>query len=622
MSDYEKMTDEELDAIIQGKGSEDAPIKKRASVERNARRVPLSTDAARMALQGMSGPKLFLTGMGGDVASMLQGISDKARIAFRPVGEAGEEALRELNRERENRRTSNAVLYDNPEALGGRFASQFLQSVAAPARLGAQTALAAGQEFTRAPIGPTSGLASELINSGVNAAEAGGLTALMSAPLSLLGKGAGAATGRFTPEGSSAMALNDAARGHGVKMRIADLDPWSSFGQIERRLPGQTRAVAKQATQLKDAVSAVRDIPSKTGRSTEARLMEGEKLRTALTDASDDLMQAGAKRWDALDDFVTANKLRPVVPDDLFRKLEDVAQTYTPKNAKGAWEPAKNPIFQRVDDIDPKVGSLLRQVAGSTYQDVAKGVPFSSLNEMRVAIGKAYGKARRDFARAAEPSADLRAARDELGSLYGKLNNDIERWGTINAKHAEGKALFNDAVGFWRDRIVPDVINNPLAGKASKGWIGRDPRGFTEPRQLYTALESHPDQINRLRDGMTPEGRSLIDTFLAAEDARRAMATGKLPAAGWSEAAGLLPLALGHPLSALGAITSHLPGTTGLATSRPVKTLHFARDLTRGVPPSALPSLDLIPRAAWGAAQYPIQELEDYERGLTNRPQR
>lgn len=614
-------SDAELDAVIASGRLPSTPEQKKTA-KQNAARVVLATDPYKQAAAEMSPTERALAGVGAELSSILSGAADKARLAFLPKGKAGEDRLKAINARRAEEALGREVLYEHPEAIAGRFGAQMLPALFAPARLGAQAALSGGTEFLRGPGGPLSGLGSALAGSALDAGLSAGTTAVFGVPMFMAGKTAGAATGQRTAAGAKAMDLNRKAKDIGIDLRIADLDPTSAFGMMEARLPGAGRAVQKQAAQLAAATSASRNIPSKTGRSFETRTVGGDKLRSAVVDAADDLMKAGSARWTALDDYVVANKLRPVVPDQTFRKLEQVAQDLTPRTAKGVWQPNKNPVFQRIADENAEAAQWVKQIAGSSYQDVAKGVPFSSLNDIRVAIGKAYGKAQRDYARSSDKPVDLRAVRDELAELYGKLNDDVASWGTINAKHAEGKALFDDAVGFWRDRIVPDVINNPLVGKSKKGFAGRDPRGFQTPEEIYRTFGNNQALIERLRDGMTPENAAMLDVFAAAEDARRALATGALPQSGWSSVAGLLPVATGHPLAALGTMATHLPGSADLASRPMVKSLHFARDLTRGAPPSALPSLDLVPRAAWGAAQYPTTQAEDWERELLAMPPR
>lgn len=398
------------------------------------------------------------------------------------------------------------------------------------------------------------------------------------------------------------MDLDEAAKRIGVQRDIASLDPSGPLAGFERSLPGYPRTVERQIREFTDAAKKDVAIPSKSGRSTETRTLEGEKIREAIEEAGKNLQQVGSSMWNDLDAYIVQNNLPGVKTGLATARVQDIASKYTPR-IRGQSDLNKNPIFQRVEEYDPDAASLLKQF----LQDPKKPpvIPFSDLHKVQTAVGKAMSRAERDAGAPGASMAD-RQARTELKNLYGSLMNDVDAWGT---KNPQAQEMFDSARGFWRDVVVPGVITNKPYGKASKGTYGRNPRGYSEPSQLYRDVLANPRAIQDLYPYMGQTGKDLVDTLGSMDDVGRALA-GRVEhpqASGMGSqtvAAGTL---IGSPLQMSKALVSHFPGVHQTLNSPMGKRAYFARNVLRDTP---------LGRVSWGMMQEPQGRAEDYMEDL------
>jgi hypothetical protein len=398
------------------------------------------------------------------------------------------------------------------------------------------------------------------------------------------------------------MDLDEAANRIGVRRNIGSLDPSGPLAGFERSLPGYPRTVERQVAEFTEAAKKDVAIPSRSGRSTETRTLEGEKIREAIEEAGKNLQQVGSSMWNDLDAYIVQNNLPGVKTGLATARVRDIASRYTP-TIKGQANLDKNPIFQRVEEYDPDASALLKQF----LQDPKKPpvIPFSDLHKVQTAVGKAMARAERDAGAPGASMAD-RKARTELRDLYGSLMNDVDAWGT---KNPQAQEMFDAARGFWRDVVVPGVITNKPYGKASKGTYGRNTRGYSEPSQLYRDVISNPRAIQDLYPYMSQTGKDLVDTLGSMDDMARALVgrTEHPQSSGMGSqtvAAGTL---IGSPLQMSKALVSNFPGINTILNSGPGKRAYFARNVLRDTP---------LGRVSWGMLQEPQGRAEDYMEDL------
>lgn len=627
--DLSQYSEEELNQMLQNGGY--LPAKPVQTPDEAANRAavanapPLSkglNDAAKFALgdtqddtsNGMPGWRLALAGAGADIDSLLKGAKQKFQLAFAPPGEAGNKLRAGISADRANDAAVRERLFNNPAAQFGGFVGNAAEFAAAPARIPAQMAVSGALGLLAEPTTPATGIGSDMAGSALTGAEGAGAAYGVGKLGSVIGKGLGAMSGRF--DNPDAIRLNDSAKDLGVDLRISDLDPGSTFGRIERNFPGAGGFVDKQAGQLRNALDTTKDVPSLSGNSTEERVLPGENLRQGYQDASDQLYNANKARWGSLDQYVVDNNLRPVLPQSTFQTFESVGKEMTPvktdttgqpvldSNGDPQYLPLKNPVFSRIDRYDPQAAEWARAIAGSKPQWVSKGIPFSSLNDLRIAVGKAIGRAQVD---ASVPNAPDEAVQSlkALNGMYKGINQDLESWGTNNAGNAQAKQMFDDAVGFYRDRIVPDVINNPLVAKATRGPIGMNRRGFTTADDMFGAILNKPELTDRVKPYMLPAQQDLVDTFRTAADARNKMMGVRPPPDDTPGIMGLLKTAVGHPIDSIMSMMANLPGLHDVSASGPAKAYHFGTDVTQGQ--------GALPRLMQAGSAYPRREAAGYE---------
>lgn len=586
--DFSRMTDQELTDYING------PVIEATTERARQPSNPSPVDTT----QGMNALELGLAGAGREALRIPRGMKELAIGAF-----GTPEEISQYNQEKSERNRIDAQLMSNWPAKAGSMATNMLTAGVLPAKLAPQI-LAAG---VGAAVSPTQGdiKGMELPTRALQGAEAAGATAAIGVPLRLMGRAAGAAGQRYTPEGQEALRLNEAAKRLGIRRNVGGLDPSSSANAFETNLPGYARTVEDQTKAFSDAARVVKDIPSKSGRSFESRTLEGEKVRQAIQDAGENLKGVGDSLWGDLDNYITQNNIPGVVAATSQSKVGDIIQKYTPITRRGM-QIDKNPVLQRISEYDPEASQLLTQFVANPKS--APVMPFSDLHKIQAAVGRALGRAEKD---AGAPGASMsdRQVRTELKKLYGSLMSDVDSWGT---KNPQAQDMFNEARTFWRDVVVPGTMTNKVFNKASKGVYGMNPRGYLEPKQLYSDVVGNPRAMQDLYPYMGQEGRDFIDTLSTMPDVARALSTNTPhpPAPGMgtlTTAAGML---VGSPLQLAKGALSHAPGFERLASSDAAKRFYFARDVLENTPAG---------HVAWGLSQYPQERLQGGLRSLRER---
>jgi len=590
---FEAMSDEELKAYI------NAPMIEAVKQRQSAPAQPLVSKVDPTL--GMSSAELALAGFAKPFVDVGRGIKELGIMA----GGTPQE-IAQYNQEKARQREIDKQLMSNWPANLGALGGEVATSMVAPARVGPQMALAGAKSALSPTTTESKGLYGNLGARAIQGAEGALTTGAVAYPMGLLGRAAGAATQRYTPDGQKAMALDEAATRLGINRSIASLDPSSSSAAIERILPQYARTVEGQSKAFSEAARQTRDIPSKTGRSFESRVLEGEKLRQSIEEAGQNLTNVGASLWKDLDDYIVQNGLPPVTAKNSQRIVNDIIQNYTPITKKGM-QLDKNPVVQRVAEYDPDAAQMLVQFLSSGSK--APQLPFSELHKVQTAVGKAMGRAEKD---ASAPGAALidRQARTELKNLYGSLMSDVDQWGT---KNPTAQKMYDDARNFWREAVVPGVLTNKVVSKASKGVYGANPRGYSEPSQLYSDVVSNPRAMQDLYPYMSQPGRDLTDTLSTMRDVARSL-IGNKPhpsAPGMGLVTTLAGSAIGSPLQLMKLGITHLPGGRLFTESKPAKRLHFARDVLEDSP---------LGKVGYGMLQKPQGDLEGSIHDLwTNR---
>lgn len=550
---------------------------------------------------GFSAPKLIAAGHGANINRLGQGIKHGTQMLFAPDEPTAKKRLYEqIARERAETSAIDKMLMQNPSAKFGSFlGNAATYGLLAPARVPAQMAFAAGEGFLRDPESGKDSLLGEFTSRAGEAALQSAVTGAVGKGVQAIGKSYGAATGKFTEAGKEAMALRDAAKKElGIDLGLPELDRNTWLSAFARRGPGYEKSLQESAGKLSESMQRVKEIPSLTGRSTTARAMPGEDLRQALAESAKRIEEGGRVRWQALDDYLLQNNVPQVKPDSFLPTVDSIGRTFTNvKNTKSGPVYKSNEVFDRVADYDEQAASWLKLMAGAPPEKQGS-VPFSALNDIRMAVGKALSRAERDMS-APNPVQSTREARNELRKLYATINSDLESWAKTNAKTGETKALFDEANAYWRERMIPDVVQNRLARKVTQGEIGAKPRSFESAEQMYGDIlgKGGEERVARLAETLSPRAKTQIDV-LRALDAAAPQQTG-----GGLAALALLQAAQGRPLSAAGTgiALPHAPGIRWASRSRPVQALHFAEDVLRDTPAG---------RTAFGIAQEPARRVE------------
>ena len=537
--------------------------------------------------QGMSPVELAFAGAGQRFMRPVRGVKEML------IGINGTpEEIAAYNKEKAEIARIDKNLLSNWEAASGGAGVDVLTAAALPSRLAPQVIAAAGGAAISPVEGDVGGFEAtkRFANAGASAASTYGAGKALQG----VGRLFGASTGQLTPQGKEAMRLDRAAKDIGVNRQIGDLDPVGSVSIFERSLPSYVSKVDEQAKAFTRAAQKTQDIPSKTGRSFEPRLLEGEKVRESIEEAGKAMKEEGSQMWATLDNYVMTHGLPevklPNTQQDIFR----IVNSYTPSK-KGVMVIEKNPVYQRVADVDPDMAKLMVGVGQPKSQ-----LGFSDLHNLQATVGQALRRAEKD-ANAPGSSMLDRRTRTELKKLYASLSRDVDAWAV---KDPKAQAMLSDAKTFWRDRVVPGVINNKIYQRASEGFYGMSPRGYTGANQLYGDVVGKPQLMGDLYPYMSTEGRNLYDTLSTLPDMQARLISGTLPNPNVGPLQAAAGAIAGSPFQMTRALLSHIPGLQGVLQSPVAKQIHFSRDIFSGEPTSPLT------RMAWGASQVPEERLE------------
>lgn len=594
-TDYSKLSDEELDAIISGKAP--APVAAHSTTGNPADVRTLGPGPAKADTDtslGMPGWQLALAGAGGELNEMAQGLKEKAQLAFLPDNyNEAQDVKNRITADRTDRRKKMEALYNNPEAVAGRFGAQLIPAMAAPARLPAQVGLAALTGFAKPGSEKASGFGSELTGSAAH----GGVDALsmygVGKGLELAGHGVGALLGRYTPEGEKALATKDAALRLGLPpTSVGQLFPRGSAASVERTIPGMGYG-ARTGAQA-DVLKAKLDRPLQLPEGSASDV--GRAYVDELAAAGAERMRLGTAKYKAVDDFVNANGLGQLLP------------TYTARTITNT----NNPGYEVASGLLGRYGFDAGSMVGMKASALGK-IPlrFEDYHTMRVATNKALNTLERGMATAEKMGSSIpaenKAAKAYLQDLKTALDNDAERWAARHASNEDALNLYRDATQYYRDVVAPTVLDNPIARKAMSGS-----RGFKTGREGLAASQSEAGApfVERLKPTMSPTGLDMTTVLQGLPDVRRLVLSQdmRLPLTegGLSQAA---KVALGHPLALVETAISRIPGLRALSESRAATRLLGAENLAEESAASPLMSLrNMAPRAAWGAAQYPQDE--------------
>lgn len=578
--DFSKMSDEELRDFISQPAMAAGQEKAKAAL------VPQAPVDNTM---GMSGPELFMAGMGKRAMQIPRGVKELA------IGALGSpESISEYNKEKAEQQKIDKMLMSNVEAQVGAPMLDIATAGLLPAKLAPQVLAAMGGAAVSPTQGSISGM--ELPTRAVQAGTAAAPTYALGKGIGLLGKLSGAATGRYTPQGVEALRLDEAAKRLGMKRSLASLDPSSGMAGFETALPGYARTVEEQVNAFNKAAQETKSIPSSTGKSFTERTLPGEKLRVSVEEAGKNLQNQGQALWNDLDAYIMQNNIAPITAKNTHMRGAEVLVKYSPTK-KGELVVSKNPIYQRIDDADPEAAQMLVQMMADPKNH--PNVSFSDLHKVQAAVGKALARAEKDASIPGASTVDRQAKR-ELKNLYGSMMSDVDAWGT---KVPEAKQLYDDARTFWRDAVVPGAISNKVYNKASRGSYGMNPRGYSEPSQLYSDVVKNQRAMDELFPYMSQQGRDMAQTLQTMPDVSKALIsnTPHPPPPGMGTVTTTAGMLVGSPLQLMKAGVSNAPFLKDLASSDAVKKAYFARDVLEGTPAG---------QVLYGAGQIPEEKTE------------
>lgn len=554
---------------------------------------------------GMSGPELFGAGLGGEMNEIVEGLKEKGQLLVAPEGAAGDALRSKISADRASRKGTMEQLYQNPSAVAGQLTGKILPAVAAPARLGAQMALGMGTEFAKPGNTTVKGLPSELLGSAAHAGVEGATLYGFGKALELGGKALNAARGRYTPMGEEAMKTNSAVeRLTGKSPTIGMLDRQSPIGKIEEALPGHAERIQELADALGKATG--KDLVLPEGVVTQKGGAYADELLASVKNRLD----LGGKKYAAVDDYITANRLDPILP-------KYSANTITATNNKG---------YSTAVDILGRYGFDAASVAGMSAKQLGSlPLAMSHMHEMRVAANRALNFLNRaKEAPSGVGNAEIAAAHKFVKNFKTAIDSDIEQWAKRNAGNAEAMKLYKEATDYWRDVVGTTVSNNPLA----KRLLSKT-RGFASPQDAAIAATSNRNisEVDLLRPTMSPRGEDMTLALRNLPEVRATMLDQTLPTNQQSAMLQLLRVGGMHPLSLAEA------SMPGMARSGALKRLHFAPSAAVGASPAVgassgamqrgglealremhLPAQGVGRRAAWGALQYPQEETETVAR--------
>lgn len=618
--DFSQLSDEELDAIIGGVQPEVAanPVLSPALKAAKEPKTPVVVEEKPDHTHGMDPLSLGLAGAGADLNDIIQGAIEKGQIAFAPEGEEGKALLANIASKRATRERAKKELFKNPAALAGSFLGQAALSAAAPARIPAQMLLQGGLEFLKPGSEKPTGISSELVSSTLKGGLGAAATGVVGKGLQTLGKTTGAVIGDLTPEGRIAVSTKEAAERLGLpKTTLGQLYPNSPIASIEKALPGYPERVAGQSRALREALDKPLVVP-------EGEIPNvGGAYVDELANAANTRMALGTDKYKAVDQFISANGLRPVTPDYTSRIIAS-------RGDKG---------YEVASDLLNRYGFNTTAFDGLKSNQIAQNpLNFEDLHSMRVAVNKALNTVNRGIDNAERSGISIpsenRAAQNYLRQFKSAIDKDSESWASQHAGNKDALDLYKDATKYYREVIAPTVLDNPIARKATSST-----RGFKTGQEGLSAATSSAGipMVDRLYPTMTRRGQDMTDVLRNLSDVRStALSRDGLVPETRSGIGQVLRAVTGHPVTALETVAGRIPGLRGLSESKLATRLLGARDLLSGESPTTLPPLQALsqnglrgllgrelprqgalPRAAWVAGQYPQQALEEKLRRLS-----
>jgi hypothetical protein len=311
----------------------------------------------------------------------------------------------------------------------------------------------------------------------------------------------------------------------------------------------------------------------------------GSKYLDELKQAVANRYAAGKQMYRAVDDIVSAKGLGKFMPGYTANVVTNV----------------RNPGHSLASEELAKYGFDVPSMAGMKAQQLAKlPLSFENFNTMRVATNKAWGNLNRQIENATyagnTPTAEIKAARDYLNQLRTALDNDAERWAAQNAGNREAVNAFKDATKYWKEQVVPTVVENPFARKVSSKQ-----RGFTTGERATSLSLSTPNipLVDRLLPTMSRRGEDMTEILRTLPEVRAMALTGEAsqtprgPLHSFAQAVeGPRDIGTLEKLAANTPVLS--PALRGMANTRPVRRLYGATDVTEGAPrrilyPTAIP---------------------------------
>lgn len=544
-------------------------------------------------VQAMSGPERFGRAAVGALAEPVYGALEKAELAFPGKGQSADVAAR-IGQERTTRREEQRQLESTPGGMLGGFVGK-----GAPYALASTPAGAAGMAATTGFLGggpdqPT-GLFNELGTSGAQAA-ADALTAYLPAKgFQAAGKLTGAATGQLTKVGERAKEIEAAAARLGLpKPSFGQVYPQSGMATFEKASPEYSKLVNEQAEALYGAIT--KDTPYGVPD------VGGKYL--------DELKAAVQNRYDA--------------GKAMYRTVDDIVQQqglgqFMPKSTATAVTNVNNPGYTIASEELAKFGFDVPSMAGMNTQQLSQ-IPlrFEDFNTMRVATNKAWGNLNRQIENmqyAGNPvPKETKAAKEYLNQLRTALDNDAQNWAKQNAGNTKAISAFNDATRYWKEQVVPTVVENPFARK-----VASTRRGFPTGESATRLSLNTPNipLVDRLLPTMSRRGADTTEILRTLPEVRATALTGEAaqmprgPLHAFAQAAEgrrdigtLEKLAANFPVAA--------PGVRWVANTPVARRVYGARDVLTGNALGRAPAYGVgVP---WGSStlqEYGKERLHD-----------
>ena len=588
-TDYSTLSDEELDKIIAGA---EQPGKGLQAIQaRGAKALATLPKATAEEIE----PSAWGRGMaalGGALQEPVLGGMEKLRIMFPGRGAAGEEEPKRIGAERAARRATLRELEETPAGMLGATLGKGLpyalaQSPGAVGTAGALTGFLGGGPDR--PSGPFSELGASGVQAGIE-----GLSGWLPAKaLQAAGKAVGATTGQLTKEGIRAKEIEEAAQRLGVpRPTFGQTYPNSWVSAFEKADSSHAKLVNEQAEALynvmkKDTPYGVPDV--------------GGAYLDQLKQAVKNRYDLGAKMYQNVDDIVSSQGLGTLRP------------TYTANVLKNTGNPGYQTAVEELSKYGFEAGNMLGTTAAQLRQ-----IPlsFADYNTARVATNKAWGNLNRAIDNAQfsgnAPSTELKAARKYLGDLRDALDSDAERWATQNAGNKEAVDAFKNANKYWKEQVVPTVVENPFARK-----VASQRRGFpTGERATSLSLSSaNIPLVDRLLPTMSGPGEDMTVLLRNLPEVRATALTDEAAQTPRGTLHALAQAAEGRrDIGVLEKLASNIPvlspAVRGTVNLRPIRRFAGAEDVLTGLPRAAAYST-AVP---WGS-----NELQDYEAKLLGR---